>query len=484
MEGAGGGAGGEGGDRAPGAPDAAAPADRHRRRILLVDCDAFFVQVARHVDPEGAGRAPFLVVGGRSGRGVVTSASYEARAFGVRSGMPMVEALRRCPQATAVPVPREACVERSRAVRQVLERLAPVVQAASIDEFYLDLTGTERLFGGAALADTAARIRASVEAETGISVSIGGGTNRLVAKLAAGWAKPRAGGPGAGGPGGAGEVGDGGGGPAGVFIVPPGGEAAFMAGLRVGQIPGVGPTMAGALEARGVVTVPELLAVEPAWVGRWLGEGRATWLLARARGEDDTPVTPGEERKSISAERTYGDDIPPGPEGDAELEARLLALVGSVGATLREKGFRARTVTVKLRDGDFTTRQRSRTFPEPVESDRALFDEARLLLRDLRARRRPTRLLGVGVSGLEGEEGAEQLDLLGDSDPGGPVRRETERDRTLSRLADQVRERFGEDALRPARIVGPPRDAGRPSDPVPPRGSPSPGGSPRPPTDA
>ena len=412
------------------------------RSILLLDCDAFFVQVARLEDPEGLGQVERLLVGGRSGRGVVTSASYAVRAFGVRSGMPVAEALRRCPDAVVVPVPREACAARSRAIRAELETLAPVVQAASIDEFFLDLTGTERLFGGASLAETAARIRDKVREATGITVSVGGGSNRLVAKLAAGRAKPHRGGEEPPCPG--------------VFIVPSGGEAAFMAELDVRAIPGVGPAMAGELEARGVVSVPELLAVEPAWLARWVGEGRAAWLRARARGEDDAPVTPGEDRKSISAERTYGEDVPPGPAGDAALERKLLELAGSVGATLRSKGFRARTVTVKLRDGDFSTRQRSRTLSEPVESDRAIYEVGRAMLRELRSRRRPTRLLGIGVAGLEDEHGVEQLDLLsllGPEAPGAPVRPESERDRTLSRLADEVRARFGDDALRPGRIM-------------------------------
>ena len=424
------------------------------RSILLLDCDAFFVQVARLEDPEGVGRVERLLVGGRSGRGVVTSASYAVRAFGVRSGMPVAEALRRCPDAVVVPVPREACGARSRAIRAELETLAPVVQAASIDEFYLDLTGTERLFGGASLAETAARIRARVQEATGITVSVGGGTNRLVAKLAAGRAKPHREAEK--------EAGEGGeesrisGTHPGVFIVPPGGEAAFMAELDVRAIPGVGPAMAGELEARGVVSVPELLAVEPGWLARWVGEGRAAWLRARARGEDDAPVTPGEDRKSISAERTWGEDVPPGPAGDAALEGKLLELAGSVGATLRGKGFRARTITVKLRDGDFSTRQRSRTLSEPVESDRAIYEVGRAMLRELRARNRPTRLLGIGVAGLEDEAGAEQLDLLGllgPEEPGAPVRPESERDRTLSRVADQVRARFGDDALRPGRTM-------------------------------
>jgi DNA polymerase IV len=402
------------------------------RSIFLVDCDAFFVQVARLEDPEGAGREELLVVGGRSGRGVVTSASYAARAFGVRSGMPMSEARRLCPGAVVVPVPRGACAARSRAVRAELEALAPVVEAASIDEFYLDLTGTERLFGGAPLADTARRIRSQVREATGITVSIGGGTNRLVAKLAAGHAKPHRG-------------------KDGVFIVPPGGEAAFMEGLRLRDIPGVGPRLASTLEERGLRTVPELLRVEPAWLARWVGEARADWLRDRALGRGRDTVDGGEARKSISSERTFSSDVPPGEQGDAELEGRLLGLVLSVGETLRRKGLRARTLTVKLRDADFSTRQRSRTLVEPVESDRAIFEVARTLLAELRARRRPTRLLGVGVSGFDDDP--RQLDLLAEDPDAPPPRAESERDRTLSHLADRVRARFGEGALRPGRVV-------------------------------
>src|SRR5688572_1527807 len=151
------------------------------RRILLADADAFFVAVARMVDPEGAGRTPLLIVGGtRESRGVVCSASYETRQFGVRSAMPISQALRLCPNATCVPVPSRACGEKSREIRAVLERYAPVVEAASVDEWYMDLGGTERLYHEP-LADTAQRARAAVKAETGLSVSIGGGTSRLVA---------------------------------------------------------------------------------------------------------------------------------------------------------------------------------------------------------------------------------------------------------------------------------------------------------------
>src|SRR5205814_5781129 len=166
------------------------------RRILLVDADAFYVAVARLVDPAGAGQAPLLIVGGSAERrGVVTSASYEARAYGVHSAMPMARAVRLCPNATVVPVPWEACAGKSREIKDVLQRFTPAVEQASSDEFYVDLTGTEQLYSGEPLAATARRMREAVAHETALAVSIGGGTSQLVAQLAAGVAKPRVGKP-------------------------------------------------------------------------------------------------------------------------------------------------------------------------------------------------------------------------------------------------------------------------------------------------
>ena len=188
------------------------------KRILLADADAFYVSVARLVDPGGAGKAPLLIVGGSpTGRGVVTSASYEARAFGVHSAMPMARALRLCPKATIVPVSWEACGEKSRKIREILQRHAPVVEGASIDEFYCDLSGTERLYNDEALEVTARRMRKAVLEETGLSVSIGGGTSRVIAKMAAGAAKP-----------------------GGVHVVAAGEEETFMRRFALGDIPFVG----------------------------------------------------------------------------------------------------------------------------------------------------------------------------------------------------------------------------------------------------
>jgi len=400
--------------------------DRPERRLLHVDCDAFFVQVARLEDPEGAGKEDLLIVGGSpSGRGVVTSASYAAREYGVRSGMPTSQALRLCPKAVVAPVSRDAISLRSKAVRRVLEDLSPVVQAASVDEFYLDLSGMERLLDGEALAVSAERIRLRVLDETEVSVSIGGATQKLVAKLAANFAKP-----------------------AGTHVVPPGSEAEFMRRFDLASIPGVGPALAKALSEKGLVRVEEAQRVEEEWWEKWFGTSRGQWLYRRIRGVDGSRVNPREPRKSISSERTFFADL----SADEDLERRLMQLACSVGHTVRRSGLRARTVTVKLRDADFTTRQASRTVDEPIESDAALFRIARELLTELRRRRRrPARLLGVGVTNLEPMEGqVRQLGLFGDD-----ARVESERDRQVARAVDDLNERFGDGAIVPARVVKP-----------------------------
>jgi DNA polymerase-4 len=401
------------------------------RRILLADADAFFVAVARQVDPEGAGRAKLLIVGGSpSSRGVVCSASYEVRRHGVRSGMPMAQAVRLCPRAMCVPVPRRACSEKSRQIRHVMERFSPIVAAASIDEFYLDLTGTERLYEGASLAEVAGRIRDAVSRETGLLVSIGGGTSRLVAKMAAQLAKPSA-------PGGG----------AGVHVVEPGAEGEFMRRFELGDIPGIGPKAQARLREHGLVRVDDALATDDAALVRWLGEREAAWLGERVRGVDDSPVEARAEAKSLSREDTFPADL----HDDADLERELLRLVVRVAADLRGEGLRARTVTVKMRDADFTTRQSSRTLPSPVESDRAIHQVARRQLAALRtARRTGARLLGVTLSGLSGDGYATQLPLF-DAPSDAPL--ESERDRALSRVVDGVRARFGDAAILPASLT-------------------------------
>lgn len=400
------------------------------RRILLADADAFFVAVARLTDPEGIGKEPLLIVGGtRESRGVVCSASYETRRYGVRSAMPIAQALRLCPNAVCVPVPRRACAEKSRTIREVLQRFAPVVEAASIDEWYLDLGGTEGIYQNEPLAATAMRIRQAVLEETELSVSFGGGTSKLIAKLAVEHAKPR-----------------GGAGGNGVHVVPAGREAVFMRGVKLAEIPGVGPRFQERLAALGMFTVPDVLQYDERTLAAYIGHNAAEWLLRKARGEDATHVEPRLENKQISREETFAVDL----EADEALERELLVLVVRAAADLRADGLGARTIRVKLRDRDFKTRQAGRTLDRPVVTDRAIFEVARALLRRLRANRRiPARLVGVALSSLSHDPDADQLTLFEERTERSP---ETERDRSLARAVDAVRARFGDDSLLPARI--------------------------------
>ncbi len=399
------------------------PAGPREPRILLVDCDQFFVQCARLADPDGAGRERLLLVGGSaSGRGVVTSASYETRRFGVRSGMPTGRALRLCPRATVVPVPRSLCLEKSRDVRSVLERFTPVVEPASIDEAYLDMGGTEALYHGQTLAETAARIRDAVLEATDISVSVGGGPTRVVAKLAVERAKP-----------------------AGVRVVAPTEILDFMREFELADIPGVGPVFAAELARLGLVTVEQAQARELATLEAWFGASRAHWLFRRVRGIDGGEVVPDREARSMSREETFPTDI----DDDDELETELLALAVRLGRDLRQHELRARTVTVKLRDADFRTRQAARSVSPAIESDRALFTIARDRLATLRrARRSPARLVGIAASGLESAAGPVQLNAF--EEPG----TETDKDRRLARATDELRRRYGPGAVVPGRLLG------------------------------
>jgi DNA polymerase-4 len=402
------------------------------RRILLADADAFFCAVARLVDPDGAGKARLLIVGGAPGsRGVVCSASYEARLYGVRSAMPISRALRLCPKAMCVPVPRGACGKKSREISAVLKRFAPIVQAASIDEWYLDLSGTEGVYRGRTLEDVALSMRAAVLEETGLTVSVGGGTSRLVAKLAVELAKSRPDRP-----------------TSGVFVVPDDGEEEFVQRFDLGDLPGVGPKSRARLERLGLRTVRDALTYDVAGLTRVLGEREANWLWARIHGVDESQVSERDIAKSISREETFAHDI----MSDDELNEELLRLVTRVASDLRDQELAARTVTVKLRDADFKTRLASRTLSDPVIADRVIFATARGLLDKLRRTRRTSaRLLGVALSSLT-EPGSEpQLSLFDAT----PQSLETAKDRALASAIDKLRAKFGAKAIVPGRLTKP-----------------------------
>jgi DNA polymerase-4 len=401
------------------------------RRILLADADAFYVAVARMVDPDGAGKEPLLIVGGsRESRGVVCSASWETRKFGVRSAMPISRALRLCPQAMCVPVPRKACSTKSHEIREILDRLAPIVEGASIDEWYLDLGGTEGVYHQEHLAKTAHRIRDEVKRETALSISIGGGTNKLVAKLAVERAKPK---PGTGADG--------------VHIVEPDDEGNFLRTFSLAELPLVGPKFQQRLAALGMTTVPDVLQYDVATLKQWLGAREAEWLWDRVRGVSESDVESHGEAKSISRDETFSEDL----HEDRDLERELLALVTRGASDLRKDGLTAQTITVRIRDMDFRTRSAQRTLDTPVVSDRVILRTAHELLAKLRkARHVPARLLGVQLSSLAQDPEADQFALFA---TGASLSDETDRDRVLAKAVDKVRERFGAKGILPAALT-------------------------------
>jgi Nucleotidyltransferase/DNA polymerase involved in DNA repair len=401
------------------------------RRILLADADAFYVAVARMIDPEGAGKEPLLIVGGsRESRGVVCSASWETRKFGVRSAMPISRALRLCPDAMCVPVPRKACSTKSGEIRGVLEKFSPMVEGASIDEWYLDMGGTEGVYHNEHLAETAHRMRNAVKEETGLSISIGGGTNKLVAKMAVERAKPK---PGSGANG--------------VHIVEPGDEAEFLKTFSLAEIPLVGPKFQERLAALGMTVVTDVLQYDVPTLKQWLGAREAEWLWDRVRGISQSEVESHGEAKSISRDETFSEDLC----DDKDIERELLALVTRAAYDLRCDGLTAQTVTVKIRDHDFRTRSAQRTLSQPVVSDRVILEAGRELLAKLRkARRVPARLLGVQLSSLAQDPEADQLALFA---MGAARSEETDRDRVLARAIDRVREKFGRKGILPAALT-------------------------------
>jgi len=343
--------------------------------------------------------------------------------------MPISRALKLCPKAMCVPVPRGACSKKSHEIAAVLRRFAPVVECASIDEWYLDLTGTEGIYPGRTLDDVALAIRNAVQDETGLSVSFGGGSSRLVAKLAVELAKSKPDRP-----------------TNGVFVVPTGAEPDFMQRFQLGDLPGVGPKFRARLDQLGLRSVPDLLAKDAATLTRLIGEREAEWLSRRARGVDESTVSERDVPKRMSHENTFERNL----TTDDELDRELLRLVTRLASDLREHDLSARTVTIRLRDGDFNTRQASRTLPEPVIADRVIYATARQLLQKLRRQRRVSaRLLGVALSSLDVPDRASQLSLF--ETPSASL--ETARDRALAGAVDKLRAKFGAGAIIPGRLT-------------------------------
>jgi DNA polymerase IV len=381
------------------------------RIILHVDLDAFFAAVEQRDRPELRGKPVIVGGGGPNDRGVVSTASYEARVFGVHSAMSLREAGRLCPHGIFLPVDGAKYQAASKAVMAVLRRFTPLVEPISIDEAFLDVTGSRILFGdGDAIGR---RIKDEVKASVDLTISVGVATTKLVAKIASDLRKPD-----------------------GLVVVEPGDEETFLAPLEIRRLWGVGEKSAAVLREYGVRTIGDLAALPDDLLVRRFGKHGAS-LGQRARGVDDDLVGGRDAAKSIGHEHTFDVDT-----SDREvIERTLLGMSEGVAGRLRDSGVRASTITVKIRDTTFRTITRQRTLPEPTDLTdpifRAALELARPEVRGLRIR-----LLGVTASGL-GER--EQLSLFAADDP---------RRRKVTEAADEVRHRFGERAITRARLVG------------------------------
>ena len=380
--------------------------------ILHVDLDAFFAAVEQRDRPELRGR-PVIVGGDPRARGVVSAASYEARAFGVHSAMPLRTAAALCPGGAFLPVDGAKYRRESRRVMEILGRFTPLLEQVSIDEAFLDVVGSEALFGPPE--EIARRIKTAVRDEVGLTASVGAATTKLVAKVASDLRKPD-----------------------GLVVVPAGDEAAFLAPLPIRRLWGVGEQTRVVLAEYGVRTIGDLAELPVDVLVRRLGAHAAT-LHERARGIDPSPVTGDVAAKSVSHEHTFDVDT-----ADAEvIERTLLALSEGVASRLRAGGVRASTVAVKVRDSAFHTVTRQRTLPEPTDLADPIFRTALELVRP-EARGRRIRLLGVGAHGL-GEPA--QIGLFATEDP---------RRRKAVEAQDEIRRRYGSRALTRARLLGDP----------------------------
>jgi DNA polymerase-4 len=374
--------------------------------ILHVDMDAFFVSVELLERPELRGE-PVIVGGGPDQRGVVTSASYEARKFGVHSAMPLRTAGKLCPHGIFLDGHHEKYSEWSDRVASILAKFSPIVEWVSIDEAYLDLAGTERLHGPPFAA--ADKLLRAVSGTTGLPCSAGLATTRLVAKVASDQAKPR-----------------------GFVWVPPGMEARFLAPLPIRKIPGIGEVTERALRTLGIETVEQLASHQQEKLEKVFGQW-GTALFRKARGGDAYEFLIDAEPKSISHNHTFGEDT-----ADIEqLESLLSHLSQKACKRLREAGLFARTLTLTIRYAGFHTYTRSKTVAEPVHLDSDIYAIFLALFREHLDRKRKVRLLGCALSGLC--QGASQLDLL-------EADRREKMDK-LTKAADQLRDKFGFDSI-------------------------------------
>ena len=388
--------------------------------ILHVDLDAFFAAVEQLDDPRLRGKP--VIVGGLGSRGVVSTASYEARRYGVHSAMPMARARRACPDGVFLSPRMYRYAELSEAVMATLLDVTPLVEQLSVDEAFLDVAGARRLFGSPV--DIAHAIRRRVRDDLGLTASVGVASTKFLAKLATELAKPD-----------------------GLLEVPAGEERAFLAPLPVSRLWGVGPATLRKLERMAVRTIGDLAALDEQVLARALGNATGAHLYALARNHDPRPVVPGREAKSVGAEETFGRDL----HSPAECMRELVRLADRVCTRLRHAGLQSRTITLKVRFGNFETRTRARTLPEPTAVAAVVLETAGELLDEFDTGR-GIRLLGISCAQLE-EATNEVQPVLDLGDGAATSRERMQRQAAVERAADDVRDRFGTRAVTRATLV-------------------------------
>ena len=347
-----------------------------------VDMDAFYASVEQRDNPELRGKP--VVVGALPGhRGVVSACSYEARTYGIHSAMPISEAYRRCPDAAFVPVRMGRYQEVSRTIMEMFSSYTPDVQQLSVDEAFLDMTGTERLFGKPE--DAGRRLKEEVRGATGLTISVGIATSKYIAKLASDFDKPD-----------------------GLFRVPADGEESFVAGLSLRDLWGVGTKMRAKLAGLGISTIGDIKSYSERELESLLGTGAARYIYRAARGVDPGVYGPTRKSHSISSETTFEKDV----ADDEIIERTLLELCHTVTFRLMDEGKRSKTVAIKVRFADFRTVSAQVTLPHWVSSAEELYDASLSLLRSRRQAGQELRLVGVGFSNVERDTGGDQQELF------------------------------------------------------------------------
>ncbi|MCF8268236.1 MAG: DNA polymerase IV [Ignavibacteriales bacterium] len=373
--------------------------------IFHLDLDAFFVSVERILDPSLEDK-PVIVGGDPHGRGVVTACSYEAREYGLHSAMPIRNAFRLCPHGIYLHGHFEEYVRFSDLVRNILEPYAPVMQQASIDEFYMDFTGCGKIYGHPLY--FASRIQEEIWNKLKLPCSIGIASNKTVAKISSDFMKPH-----------------------GITYVVPGQEKYFLAPLPVEAIPGVGKVTLGIMHSKGIKKVADILRLPENYWESSMGKAGSD-LYRKAKGEGKQFISPPQERKSISKERTFNDDI----VDKTEIEGYLFKLTGKVCQSLRDYDWMASTISIKLRYSDFSTLTRARTI-DPTDDDEAIFETARTLFHQAYTRRVGVRLIGIHLTNFEEYSYQESL-----------FTNHREIRKRMLRAVSKIRDKFGYKSIR------------------------------------